>query len=48
VIQDLAHLSREIKIGDNVFVGPNATIQGSELADNSFVAMGATVKHAKV
>lgn len=48
VIQDLAHLSREVKIGNNVFVGPNATIQGSELADHSFVSMGATVRHAKV
>lgn len=29
-------------------MGPNSIIQGSELADNSFVSMGATVRHAKV
>jgi carbonic anhydrase/acetyltransferase-like protein (isoleucine patch superfamily) len=29
VIQDRCHLSREIKIGNNVFVGPNSIIQGS-------------------
>ncbi len=48
VIQDRSHLSRDVRIGNNVFVGPNSIIQGSELADNSFVSMGATVRHAKV
>jgi len=48
VIQDRTHISREVSIGNNVFIGPNSIIQGSELADNSFVSMGATVRHAKV
>ena len=48
VIQDRTHLSSSVKIGDHVFVGPNSVIQGSELADKSFVSMGATVRHAKV
>lgn len=48
VVQDRSHLSSDVKIGDHVFIGPNSIIQGSELADKSFVAMGATVRHAKV
>lgn len=48
VIQDRSHLSSAVKIGDHVFVGPNSVIQGAELADKSFVSMGATVRHAKV
>ena len=48
VIQDRAHLSREIKIGDNVFVGPNVVLQGSTLKDWAFVSMGSSVRHAIV
>lgn len=48
VIQDRAHLSSEVRIGNDVFVGPNVTIQGSQLEDWSFVSMGSTVRHAKV
>jgi carbonic anhydrase/acetyltransferase-like protein (isoleucine patch superfamily) len=47
-IQDRPHLSSDVQIGDNVFVGPNCTIQGSVLDDYSFISMGATVRHAKV
>lgn len=48
IVQDRAHLSRNVSIGNNVFVGPNTTLQGSQLEDGSFVSMGATVRHAKV
>lgn len=48
IIQDRSHVSSQTKIGNNVFIGPNSIIRGSELADNSFVSMGATVRHAKV
>ena len=48
VIQDRAHLSRQVQIGSHVFVGPNATIQGSNLKSRAFVSMGATVRHATV
>jgi carbonic anhydrase/acetyltransferase-like protein (isoleucine patch superfamily) len=42
------HISRTTTIGDNVFVGPNAILQGSILHNKSFVSMGATVRHATV
>lgn len=48
ILQDRAHVSRNVTIGNNVFVGPNTTLQGSQLEDGSFVSMGATVRHAKV
>ena len=48
VLQDRVHVSRGAQIGDNVFVGPNVTLQGSNLQSNSFVSMGATVRHATV
>jgi carbonic anhydrase/acetyltransferase-like protein (isoleucine patch superfamily) len=48
VIQDRAHLSQSVTIGDNVYVGPNATLQGSKLENKAFVGMGATVRHATV
>ena len=31
-----------------MFVGPNSILQGSKLEDNSYVAMGATIRHATV
>lgn len=48
VIQDRVHISKEVNIGDNVFVGPNCTLQGSTLEDRAFVSMGSTVRHATV
>lgn len=48
ILQDRVHVSRGADIGSNVFVGPNAILQGSVLQDRSFVSMGATVKHATV
>jgi len=48
IIQDRVHVSREVTIGNNVFVGPNSILQGSKLHNNSFVSMGATVRHATV
>ena len=48
VIQDRAHLSREVNIGDNVFVGPNTVLQGSTLGHRAFVSMGSSVRHATV
>ena len=48
VIQDRAHISREVTIGDNVYVGPNVTLQGATLKNKAFVGMGATVRHATV
>jgi carbonic anhydrase/acetyltransferase-like protein (isoleucine patch superfamily) len=48
VLQDRVHVSRSAVIGDNVFVGPNAILQGSTLENRAFVSMGATVRHATV
>ncbi len=48
VIQDRVHISHDVNIGDSVLVGPNATIQGSELQKRAFVAMGASVRHSTV
>lgn len=48
MIQDRAHLSRNVTIGNNVFVGPNTVLQGSSLKDRSFVAQGSSVRHATV
>lgn len=48
VIQDRVHISRETKIGNSVYVGPNSILQGSHLQNRAFVAMGATVRHATV
>lgn len=31
VLQDRVHVSRSAKVGDNVFVGPNAILQGATL-----------------
>lgn len=42
------HISRSASVGDHVFVGPNAILQGSQLHNRSFVSMGATVRHATV
>lgn len=47
-MQDRAHLSQNVTIGDNVYVGPNAILQGSKLENKAFVGMGATVRHATV
>ncbi len=50
VIQDLVHLSSlrrvagdKLTIGDNVYVGPNATLDACTLESFSYVGMGATV-----
>lgn len=50
MIEDLAHitsLSRKegdkVSIGDNVYVGPNATLDACVLESFSHVAMGATI-----
>ncbi len=48
IIQDRVHVSRNVTVGDNVFVGPNAILQGSNLQNRSFVSMGATIRHATV
>lgn len=48
VLQDRVHASRGVTVGNNVFVGPNVTLQGSTLQSNCFVSMGATVRHATV
>lgn len=48
VLQDRVHVSKGAKIGNNVFVGPNVILQGSNLQSSSFVSMGATVRHATV
>jgi gamma-carbonic anhydrase len=48
VLQDRVHVSRSAVVGDHVFVGPNAILQGATLESRSFVSMGATVKHARV
>jgi len=48
VIQDRAHLSRDITIGDNVYIGPNAMIQGSTINNRAFIGMGSTVRHSTV
>lgn len=48
IIQDRAHLSREVTVGNNVYVGPNTVLQGSKLENRAFVGMGATVRHATV
>lgn len=48
VVQDRTHLSQEVRIGNDVFVGPNSILQGSTLHNRAFVAMGATVRHATV
>ena len=37
-----------MSVGNNVYVGPNAVLQGSKLENRSFVGMGATVRHATV
>jgi carbonic anhydrase/acetyltransferase-like protein (isoleucine patch superfamily) len=31
IIQDRAHLSQEVSVGNNVYVGPNVVLQGSKL-----------------
>ena len=48
VLQDRVHVSRGSRVGDNVFVGPNAVLQGATLESSAFVAMGATVQRARV
>ena len=48
VIQDRAHLSSEVIIEDDVFVGPNVMLQGSILKNRAFVSMGSTVRHSTV
>lgn len=48
IIQDRVHVSRGTSVGDNVFVGPNVILQGSNLLNRAFVSMGATVRHATV
>ena len=48
VIQDRTHISRNVTIGNHVFIGPNCILQGSTIQNRAFVAMGATIKHATV
>lgn len=48
VIQDRVHVSRNVTIGNHVFVGPNSILQGANLQNRAFIAMGATVRHATV
>ena len=48
VIQDRAHLSNGVRIGNDVFIGPNSIIQGAELQDWAYVSMGSTVRHATI
>lgn len=48
ILQDRTHLSKNVTIGNNVFVGPNATIQTSTIKDWGFVSMGATVRQSQV
>ncbi len=48
VIQDRVHISRNVTIGNDVFVGPNSVLQGATLKNRAFVSMGATVRHATV
>jgi carbonic anhydrase/acetyltransferase-like protein (isoleucine patch superfamily) len=48
ILQDRVHVSRSVTIGDNVFVGPNAILQGATLQNRAFVSMGATVRHATI
>lgn len=48
ILQDRVHVSRSATVGNNVFVGPNAILQGAILEDRAFVSMGATVRHATV
>ncbi len=48
VIQDRVHISRNVNIGNHVFIGPNSILQGSNIHNRAFVAMGSTIKHATI
>ncbi len=48
VIQDRVHVSRNVSIGNHVFIGPNSILQGSIIHNRAFVSMGATIKHATI
>lgn len=47
LLQDNVHISSRnataVSIGENCYVGPNASLDSCTLMDNSFVGMGATV-----
>ena len=50
IIQDLVHISSlkrangdRVTIGDNVYIGPNATLDACTLESFSYVGMGATI-----
>lgn len=48
VLQDLVTLSprkqRGIKVGDNVYIGPNAVLESCTIENNAFIGMGASVR----
>jgi len=47
VIQDLVTLSprtkNSLKVGDNVYIGPNASLESCTVENNAFIGMGASV-----
>lgn len=49
VVQDLVTLSPRkqstIKIGDNVYIGPNASLESCVIENNAFIGMGASVRN---
>jgi len=49
VVQDLVTLSPRkqsgLKIGDNVYIGPNAVLESAIIENNAFIGMGATVSN---
>lgn len=48
VIQDLVSLvprnKGPISVGDNVYIGPNTTLESCTIENNAFIGMGATVR----
>lgn len=49
IIQDLVTLSPRkqggIKVGDNVYIGPNAVLESCTIENNAFIGMGASVRN---
>ena len=55
VVEDLAHIGSfdnkegdQVELGDNVYVGPNVTLDACKLESFAYVAMGATVGRGAV
>jgi len=48
VIQDLVTLAPRrqggVKVGDNVYIGPNAVVESATIENNAFIGMGASVR----